>query len=247
MKYFKQHKHLVFLILFLLFCFNTHASSTKHAVSVWGDAQVSSPISNSEQWKYRLELQIHSPPINNTDDTYDDTVGFGIGRVLNDRQEIWLGYDAVSTFDSDDEANLEQRLWQELSWRIFANGKHTWRSRTRLEERKDEHSSVIALRLRQRLTVYFKQRLFWQATPVVYDEIFLNLNQPDWITNKLVDQNRLFLGVKIPIGKNKSLQVGYLNQFKFRDSQDYMNHILSISFGIDIDPVLPRAVDLSES
>lgn len=239
-------RSVTFVILASLFCFNAYAdNSPKHAASIWDDMQFFGSILNSNKWKYKVEVDIHSPPINNTNEIYEDTLGAGIGRVLNENQEIWAGYDVLPVIDDEGEVNLEQRLWQEFPWNIFENSKTKWLLRTRLEERKFEHASDIALRWRQRVTVTIKQPMFNHATPVIYDEIFVGLNKVDWVPHKLINQNRLFLGFIMPAGKDKSLQIGYLNQYKFNNTQDRMNHILSITFSVGT-VVIPREFDLPE-
>ena len=233
-------KCLTISVLFLMLCFSVNANAMKNSARLWGAVQFSSPVFNSKSWEYRLELHARSQLNDSEKDRDSSILRLGVGHILNNRQTIWLGYDAVPSLEDDGGVNVEQRLWQQLSWSVFENRKNQWQSRTRLEERKDEGSDDIAYRLRQRFTVSLNERLFWHAIPVIYDELFINLNRPSWVTTEVVDQNRFFLGIKIPIGKKSSLQIGYINQVQFKDSENQMNHILSISLGIGIDPILGR-------
>ena len=57
------------------------------------------------------------------------------------------------------------------------------------------------------------------------DEVFIQLNQPTWVTNRILSQNRASIGIEFPISKTTSYEIGYLNQFQFQ-SQNQMSNVL---------------------
>ena len=78
----------------------------------------------------------------------------------------------------------------------------------------------------------------WEGAPIflsAYDEIFVDLNEPDWGQRTGFSQNRFFLGLGWKFDSPArewplSLEVGYLNQFlNGRSRPDKINHILSMN------------------
>lgn len=44
------------------------------------------------------------------------------------------------------------------------------------------------------------------------DQLFINLNHPDWVNTKTIDQNRLLAGINIQASPSTTFIVSYLNQ-----------------------------------
>ncbi|HRE32881.1 MAG TPA: DUF2490 domain-containing protein, partial [Candidatus Berkiella sp.] len=98
------------------------------------------------------------------------------------------------------------------------------KSRTRLEQRKQEATPQWASRLRERLTVIIPVD---PISIIVSDELFFNLNHPLWVSDCSLSQNRGFIGLGIPMAKQTSIEIGYLNQYQFNKT-DSMSNIINI-------------------
>ena len=147
----------------------------------------------------------------------------GIGYKTSDNLSLWLGYTWLL---ENANATQQHRIWQQAFWNILQNNQVYFISRTRLEERKDVHEPQPSVRLRQRLQLSFPNKILDKFTPIIYDELFVNMNNPPWVNNQLINQNRIFLGIGITLWKKIELQVGYLNQSEPREPENRMNHII---------------------
>ncbi len=153
----------------------------------------------------------------------------GLGYALHDHLSLWLGYAWIPNEPPHADTFDEHRIWQQLIWSdSFFQGQVMLRSR--LEQRFDERGDDVGWRFRQFLKYYrpFKQapKLSW----VVWNEVFIDLNQPDWKSDQGFDQNRAFLGLGWQIDKHTRTELGYINQYIRKPAtQDAMNHILSLN------------------
>ena len=170
----------------------------------------------------------------------DDSDGFnqsifrpGIGYQLNANTNIWIGYAWINSLPASGAPVFdENRLWQQSLWSKQV-GQQTLFSRSRLEQRFVETGSDTGWRFRQ----FGKMdRPFHAESPnsfVVWDEIFLDLNETDWGQQGTLSQNRLFIGLGRKLnGPNKpKIEIGYLNQFIRRKAAgDRFHHILSVNW-----------------
>ncbi len=145
---------------------------------------------------------------------------------LTDKASIWLGYDTVRNHPDGASAYRENRLWEQLTYQFDPVGDISFSSRTRLEHRDREDEHKIAYRFRQMVRASLPSGLKPQLSWVVYDEIFINLNDTDWGVRKGFDQNRLFLGVNWKFSDFSNVDVGYLNQYVNTNTVDRENHTL---------------------
>ncbi len=61
---------------------------------------------------------------------------------------------------------------------------------------------------------------------VIWDEIFINLNNKELTGGQVIDQNRFCIGLKHGILGNNRYEFGYLNQYFPRKSLDFMQQVL---------------------
>ena len=158
-------------------------------------------------------------------------VPLGLGRQLSQTVSFWLGYDFVPKKDVTTKKSLvEQEVWQQLLWKIPTQSPTLLTSRSRLGERRSTAGSGVSFRLRQKFTIKMNGSTRGGSdVPHISNEIFFNLNHPEWVSSKAVQQNRLFFGFDVQIGKDRVLEIGYLNQLEFREGVNRMNHIISFS------------------
>lgn len=170
----------------------------------------------------------------------DDADGFnvsivrpGIGYKLTDTATFWAGYGWIRNSPTSGADDFdENRIWQQITWsRSLHPTKLGFRSR--LEQRFLETGDDTGWRFRQLLAARTPLAgSNGQLTFVVWDEVFVHLNDTDFGAETGFNQNRLFVGFGInanPATKSR-VEIGYLNQFIDSSSgDDRMNHLLSVN------------------
>ncbi|STX51671.1 Protein of uncharacterised function (DUF2490) [Legionella busanensis] len=163
-------------------------------------------------YRFYLEPQLRIQDAPNKLDQVLNNVG--LGYLITPTLTLWAGTTSLIIGSLSDEIphSREFRIWQQISTSHKIQ-QYDLQWRTRLEERKREHFSDLNYRLRTRLTV---EHPFYKVFSVVwYDEFFINLNRPIWITSKRADQNRFFIGMDYQATKTWTVGLGYLNQYIF--------------------------------
>ena len=156
----------------------------------------------------------------------------GVGYYFIKSQSLWLGY-RWSGHNPYNGFYQENRLFQQFIDEISLTTSDLIFLRTRLEEIERGNSSQISIRLRQRLALQMERELIVNVRPFLYDEIFFQLHNTLYTTNKLVSENRIFIGFNLYISHNAWWEIGYINQFQMQtpqDSQNIMNHIASFTY-----------------
>lgn len=170
---------------------------------------------------------------------FDNTNGFGqsilrpgIGYALDDNVTLWGGYgwirsSPVAAADFD-----EHRIWQQLTWSEELTECLKLGFRSRFEQRLVETGNDTGLRFRQ--LVSWRQPLGCtdRHTFVLWDELFVALNDTDWGARSGFDQNRAFVGfgVKHDLDSPWRIEIGYLNQqINRRGPSNLTNHLLSVN------------------
>lgn len=153
---------------------------------------------------------------------------------------VWLGYGWTPVF-FDDPAQRgarnvsEHRIFQQF---LTSNNVGPWNllTRTRLEQRvrtngpgsaeNDAGMSIWAHRARGMLRAsYTFGDTPWMA--VVWDELFVHLNDTNYPTRAGFDQNRAFGGLGYQASKDLRVELGYLNQYVKRYTDpNQLNHVL---------------------
>lgn len=146
---------------------------------------------------------------------------------ITPKTSIWTGYDTINNHPAGQSSFQENRLWEQVMHQFEPFGALTLTVRTRFEQRDREDYSDIAHRLRQMVRATTPSSLHQQLSWVVWDELFINLNQTDWGVMRGTDQNRLFLGANWKFDDLSNLEVGYINQYVNGKTIDRENHILS--------------------
>jgi hypothetical protein len=146
---------------------------------------------------------------------------------ITPKTSIWTGYDTINNHPAGQSSFQENRLWEQVMHQFEQFGALTLTVRTRFEQRDREDYSDIAHRLRQMVRATTPSSLHQQLSWVIWDELFINLNQTDWGVMRGTDQNRLFLGANWKFDELSNLEVGYINQYVNGKTIDRENHILS--------------------
>ncbi len=155
----------------------------------------------------------------------------GVGYQTSATVQFFLVNSYVVSERLNGQIRQEYRLWQQANWVMHDSPSYSLASRTRLEERKDFAAAPIAVRFREMVTVRVPIANWPRHYYMAFDEVFFNLNHPDWVSDSFFQQNRAFIGVSTDISKTVSVDVGYMNQYVFGNSQQ-CNNVLYINFNV---------------
>lgn len=157
------------------------------------------------------------------------------GYQVTKNFSLWQGYGWTPSFENlyvdenrfTGKFNNENRIFQQA---LFEN---QWKklkivNRTRLEERFIENAGETAVRARHMLRLAHPIPKTKKWSLVVYDELFVNLNDTPRGPQAGFDQNRLFVGVNQKLSEYASAEIGYMNNpvNVFNHSTNRMNHII---------------------
>ena len=169
---------------------------------------------------------------------FDDSDGFGqsiirpgIGLDVGENSTLWAGYGWIRTSPIQGDDIDEHRIWQQWTWSRTADPLK-FAARTRFEQRFIESSDDTGLRLRQFVRVQKNLGPCSGRTFVVWDELFIALNDTDWGQRGGFDQNRIFVGFgfKKHHSSKWRAEIGYMNQtVNQQGSTDRSNHILALN------------------
>ena len=178
-----------------------------------------------ENWFWSLDVQ----PRLREEGSHFDTLILrpALFYKITPKTSIWTGYDTINNHPAGQSSFQENRLWEQVMHQFEPFGGLTLTVRTRFEQRDREDYSDIAHRLRQMVRATTPSSLHQQLSWVIWDELFINLNQIDWGVMRGTDQNRLFLGANWKFDELSNLEVGYINQYVNGKTIDRENHILS--------------------
>lgn len=216
------------LLLLLILVFPAIACGLETQTMSWTGIDLSGMVFNSQNVEYDLNTQAR---YNMSDNQYDATRSEGgLGYDINDHFSAWLGVTWIVKSANTDQ---ERRIWEQLIWTPIKNNDFNFSIRSRLEQRDDLDEPGIAEVLRERFQILFPKWLACHYTPVIYDEIFFNLNNPTWIGSQFVNQNRAFIGIQIPVIKSSNLQIGYLNRYRYTTPENKMDNIAYVNLNIN--------------
>lgn len=208
------------------------ADDIKNDFNTWGNITAISSLGNisPEFEKIKLWTEAQGRFGDDSSRFSQGILRVGSGYSVNDSISLWLGYAWIPTTQPFSQSDTgEHRIWQQLLWnKTFEFG--TVMSRTRLEQRNLGGQNDVGWRFRQ----FFKLTRPIAMAPsfswVLWDEVFIDINKPDWKLDNGFDQNRVFAGVGYQFDSQTRFELGYVNQFiRKTAANDSMNHILSLN------------------
>lgn len=151
-----------------------------------------------------------------------------VGWQLTDDLSLWGGYAWTPILKPT--SRNEHRAWTQAIYAAQPFG-GTFTQRLRMESRFIEGASTKAFRLRYQARLAIP--VAWENTLslVVYDEVFLSLNDASPVITSGFDQNRLFLGAFHRFSPQLGLDVGYLWNAVRRPGapENRTNHVIMLS------------------
>ncbi|MEM9188311.1 MAG: DUF2490 domain-containing protein [Myxococcota bacterium] len=162
-----------------------------------------------------------------------------VGLAIADWLSVWAGYAWVPVF-SDQSADPvhEHRAWQQVILKHTTSFRLSFQSRTRFEQRFSEAGDDVGFRLREFVRVSYQPTDSFPMGVVVWDELFIGLNDTDWGAPGGVDQNRIFVGPFLKLAPFARLEMGYLAAYIDRET-DTLAHVLAINLFISGGPRSP--------
>lgn len=216
------------IIFILLLKANASLASTQ-TTGIWTGINITGSLLDSRKFKFVINPELRF--IDQTDYFQRALVQAGVGYQYRPNVSFWLGGTLYSKNQITGSAQ-ENHLWQQVIWQMVNNKSIMVSARTQLEERERVNESQWANYVREKLTLRLPDKIYNQYTPVIYDELFVAVNQPSWANQQRVEQNRFFTGIDIPTTQKTFLEVGYLNQTLFRKTENQMNNILYLTWNI---------------
>ncbi|MES2645630.1 MAG: DUF2490 domain-containing protein [Bacteroidota bacterium] len=204
-------------------------------------------IKLEKNWSLHLEMQLRSS--DNWQQVQTILPRIGINYHLKSNQIVTAGYafipNRVVAFN-DDALLGEHRVWQQFLVNQKA-GNSAITHRFRLEERfvpvaeKTGNGLTVSERNYSSRLRYFIRALipFKKQQPFVsgmfgalQEELFFNITDLNNVNGKLFDQNRAYGAVGYRFCKKFDMEIGYLNQFVLRRSNqaNVSNHIIQLAF-----------------
>lgn len=196
---------LTFVVSMTLFSSLSRADSDFQA---WNAIALAGPAAEKSPWQYWFDGHFRFK---------DDASAMGvrilrpaIGYQVNDSLTLWLGVARIDVHGNQD--INEERLWQQATFPIASFWGGQLSGRTRLEQRfRDDVAGDTGHRIRQFLR--WSRRINDDWSFVVWDELFIGLNDSDWGQLSGFDQNRLYVGPAWHMHKDWRLEVGYMHNY----------------------------------
>ena len=201
-------------------------ASFAHAADnqLWSAVAMTAQASKDSDW--RLWFDGHARFADDAGRLGVSIIRPGIGYRVSDKLTMWLGYARVTIHPGEDID--EDRIWQQATYPLGTVAGGGLSGRSRLEQRFRDADNDTGLR--------FRQMLRW-AHPigesdfgvVLWDEIFVGLNDAEWGQRDGFGQNRAFAGVSYKPSPRIRTEFGYMHNRIRRPGPDQTNHILSLT------------------
>lgn len=144
----------------------------------------------------------------------------GITKQLPSGNEVSALYGHITT-----NKVIEHRITTQhaMTFDKLSNQNVKYSSRARIEYRTLEDVNGDSFRFRYLFRSDIKKE-YYEYTPVIWNELFLNITNQSWNGDQTFERNRLFVGLRGSF-YDSNYEFGYLNQYVPRKSQDTMEHI----------------------
>jgi hypothetical protein len=208
------------------------AVSNESYWKAWLPMVLVGPLPHSEHLKYYVEPQIRLIDDPNVFNEFFFLSGLGV--KFSKQFYLFFGPGWVVTKTPDGRLLNENRFWQQLNYELIDSPYVSLHNRSRLEERQDTTAVPTAWRFRERLWLRIPFHWDDRYSLSMFDEVFFNLNHPDWVSPYGFSQNRAFFGISYNFTHSIVVDFGYLNQY-FHDLQNRDDHVLLGIFSVTIE------------
>ncbi len=216
-------KRLLLLAAITLFTFHQSSAQTRHENTGWFFLLNSTKF--NEKWGMHLDVQVRSN--DNWDGIKNVLFRPGITYYIDKNQNVTAGYLFASTH-AVPSTSVEHRIWQQYILNHKVASVFT-AHRFRLEQRflaNDNFAQRLRYFIRLIKPLQKTEPTFTKgAFLALQNEVFLNIQNKEFINNSLFDQNRLYLAAGYRFSKKVDVEVGYLNQSINGASRNTVNNV----------------------
>ena len=206
---------------------NAGAQDIDSDFQAWNALAIAGPV--KDDGRFLLWFDAHARFRDDASDLGVSILRPAVGWRVNSNLDVWAGYARVVSRASG-RANIEEdRTWQQATYSLPSILNSSLSGRSRLEQRYRETGDDTGWRFRQ-FVRWAKPINESPFSIVVWDELFLNINDADWGQRGGFDQNRLFVGAAWHVSDNARFEGGYLNNIlDTPTSEEQINHNLSLT------------------
>lgn len=201
--------------ILLIFCLISFAHAAEDRDGFWFGTFTNKQL--NDDYSYWAEAQLR----------YDLDVGrtrqflyrTGVIKKITENQSMAVLYAYIQSLGSKEHRWALQHVAKYGKW-LGLDYSH----RMRYEYRNLEDFGEDATRFRYLLRS--EQNTDGKFDLVIWNELFVNLQERSWNGDQAIDRNRVFLGFKHKAFENNRVEFGYLNQYVPRDGGDISEHLL---------------------
>lgn len=216
-------KRIIPLAFGMLYCLISCAEINR----IWETATFTAPF--NDKWFFQVAPQLR---VRTKEVMFDQFLNnSGIGYMITPRVRLLIGNTNMINESLARIKSNELRLFQQLRWFYPLTPKVNVEWRTRFEERHWQNFLQWNSRVRQRL--FLRKDIKNALSVVVWNEFFVNFNNPIWLQEKTLGQNRFYLGLYQDASKHLTLGAGYLLQ-TLSNYHIRSNHALAFDIFYDL-------------
>ena len=199
---------------------------------IWGNTTVT--VKLADKWRFSEDITARFSDDRNGlyEIEMNSLLGYQVGKGII----LWAGYTHDPQYASGHFSVMEHRAREQVTIDNLAQiGTGRLSGRLRLEQRWREGFDGTGWRVRPfvKYTLPFKRGE--RTALVLSTEPFFNLNKTAFQVTDGLDRVRTFAGVSIPLARNLTTEIGYLNQHVFvRHGPDNDDHVASISLSLTL-------------
>ena len=220
------------IAIFLLPSASASSRAVKHRGNAWMSFHWEGPISDADpNVLYLFKLQERMT--NNEVPHGTGIAFFGLGYKSEPDVKLWLIYRFQAFIPEDSESmRYENRFAGNVTQKVYDNDYFQLVSRSMLELRKRTSNRQWLWRFRQGFKFVFHHTFLDGYTPIIFEEVLININRVSWTDNQTFEQHRVLVGFSRQLSSHTKGIGGYLNQFVSRRPRNKMNHIMYVELQI---------------
>ena len=158
------------IIGFVLLILSINSFAIINQAKLWGGIDISGSLFDNSNFLYDFAPQTRT---NLTTHEYQETqTNLALGYKILPNFTLWQGYTSILPGTSTTQNNY----WQQGVWEIVEQPHFNLENRMRIDERRRVGELQWSDRFRDRILLSFPAMLFNKLTPIIYDEVFFNLN-----------------------------------------------------------------------
>jgi hypothetical protein len=197
---------------------------------LWTNANAT--VKLSDRWRLSEEMTVRFS--DNRNGLYELESNTLLGYRFNKVVTFWAGYTHNPQYSAGHFTRMEHRAREQITFDSFAKlGSGKLSGRLRLEQRWREGLDGTGWRLRPYLK--YSVPLQGKVNLNLSSEPFINFNTTSFQTKKGLDRVRNLVTVSIPVSKEVTGEVGYMNQHLFLSGQpDESDHVAYFGLSMNL-------------